>query len=65
MRHEVTNLMEATGALLKFIDENSVYDEMANDGDGYLDTWMSSSLSELIAYTQEKLDELKEVANDT
>ncbi len=65
MRHEVTNLMEATGALLKFIDENSVYDEMANDGDGYLDTWMSSSLSKLIAYTQEKLDELKEVANDT
>ncbi|KKL56278.1 hypothetical protein LCGC14_2247030 [marine sediment metagenome] len=56
----VTNLMEATDALLKFIEENDIQDEMADDGDGYTDTWRSGEFSELIEHAQARLNELKE-----
>ncbi len=57
----INNLVEAVELLLKFIEDNSVQDEMADDGDGYTDTWRSSEFNNLLANTQEKLDEAKEV----
>lgn len=65
MKQAVTNLIKATEDLLEFIDDNSVHDEMANDGDGYINTWKSGEFHSVINSTQEKLDELKEVQNDT
>ena len=53
------NLTGAVSKLLKFIEENDVEDEMADDDDGRVDTWRSSEFNDLINYTQEKLDEAK------
>ena len=55
----INNLVEAVELLLKFIEDNSVQDEMANDGDGYIDTYRSHEFNKLIANTQEKLDKAK------
>lgn len=56
----VNNLIEAVGALLKFIDDTDVYDRIADDGGGHTDTWVSGEFRGVIDYTTEKLNELKD-----
>jgi hypothetical protein len=56
----VNNLIEAVGALLKFIDDTDVYDRVADDDGEYMDTWVSAEFRGVIDYTTEKLNELKD-----
>ncbi len=56
----VINLIEATDALLRFIENNDVEDEMAYDGDGHIDTWTSGEFEELLSNAKEKLKEINE-----
>ncbi|KKM91911.1 hypothetical protein LCGC14_1223820 [marine sediment metagenome] len=55
------DFIEAVELLLKFIEENDIQDEMADDGDGHIDTWRSPQFDQLLTHTQEKLGEVRGV----
>lgn len=52
-------LKSAAKALLKFLDENDVFDEGANDGEGVIDTWRSDQFEQLIESLRSALQETK------
>ena len=46
--------------LLRFIDEQNIEDEGADDGDGHYDTWRSTEFEHLIVTAKASLQILKE-----
>jgi len=52
---ELPTLEEAAKALLKYIEENEVWDECCDDGDGHIDQWRSPEFGGLINGLKEAL----------
>jgi hypothetical protein len=48
MREKVARLMEATLALVSYLEENQVYDKLADCGCGYLDSYRTDRFEALI-----------------
>ena len=48
MREKVARLMAATMALVSYIEENQVYDKLADCGCGYLDSYRTEGFEALI-----------------
>ena len=51
------SLEEAAKALVKYIRENNVTDDYADDGGGYVDTWVSGEFGILIEAVEKELQE--------
>lgn len=47
MEKKIKDLIDAAKALLKYEYYNEIYDDFDNYGDGDVDAWMSSELSDL------------------
>ena len=58
-----SGLMEVVDDLLKFIEDNDIYDEVVDDGDGFVDTWKSGEFTNLLDNTLKEINKLKEVAS--
>jgi hypothetical protein len=48
MREKVARLLEATMALVSYLEENQVYDKLADCGCGYLDSYRTEGFEALI-----------------
>lgn len=48
MREKVVKLREATMALVSYLEENQVYDKLADCGCGYLDSYRTQGFEALI-----------------
>lgn len=51
------SLTEAAEKLLKFIDENNVFDSSCDDGDGYTEEWTSKEFNARIEDVEKALKE--------
>lgn len=52
---ELSQVREAARALLQHIEDECVYDEVADDGDGHVDTWCSSEFEALLNKLKEAI----------
>jgi len=50
-------LAKAAKELLKFIDENNVFDSSCDDGDGYTEEWKSKEFNARIEDVEKALEE--------
>lgn len=60
MSEKVVNLMAATRALVTYIEENHVFDKMADAGCGGIDSYRSERFDELICGARDALAELEQ-----
>ena len=60
MREKVARLVEATMALVSYIEENQVYDKLADCGCGYLDSYRTDGFEALINAARAAAAELGE-----
>jgi hypothetical protein len=59
MKEPATKLLKATQALLSYIDENHVYDKMADAGCGLYDTYRSDPFDEAINSARAAIKEME------
>ena len=59
-KQEIQEVVSAVKALIKYKDNTNIYDEEADDGDGRIDLWMSSELSNLFDKLEDALEKLDE-----
>lgn len=59
MKGPATKLLKATQALLSYIDENHVYDKMADAGCGLYDTYRSDPFDEAINSARAAIKEME------
>lgn len=60
MREKIDELLEATVALVTYIEENQVLDKLANCGCGYLDSYRTDKFQELIINAKAAANKLRE-----
>ena len=56
---KTSTLKEAATSLLTYIEENDVYDESCDDGDGHIDQWCSPKFGALTNELKEALEQEK------
>jgi hypothetical protein len=61
MKEQARLLLEATQALLAYIDDNHVYDKMADAGCGLYDTYRSDPFDEAINNARAAVKEMEKV----
>ena len=61
MKEQVRMLLKATQALLAYIDDNHVYDKMADAGCGLYDTYRSDPFDEAINNARDAVKEMEKV----
>jgi hypothetical protein len=61
MKEQARLLLEATQALLVYIDDNHVYDKMADAGCGLYDTYRSDPFDEAINNARAAVKEMEKV----
>jgi hypothetical protein len=59
MKEQTTMLLRATQALVSYIDENHVYDKMADAGCGLYDTYRSDPFDEAINNARAAVKEME------
>jgi hypothetical protein len=60
MRQKIAELLEATLALVNYIEENQVFDKLADCGCGGLDSYRSDKFVELINSAKKAANELND-----
>jgi len=60
MREKIAELLEATVALVNYIEKNQVFDKLADCGCGYLDSYRSDKFVELINSAKKVANELND-----
>lgn len=61
MKEQAQKLLRATQALLAYIDDNHVYDKMADAGCGLYDTYRSDPFDEAINNARLAVEEMQKV----
>ncbi len=61
MKEQSMMLLRATQGLLSYIDENHVYDKMADAGCGLYDTYRSDPFDEAINNARDAVKEMEKV----
>jgi len=64
LKEQVQNLLTATKGLLAYIDDNHVYDKMADAGCGLYDTYRSDPFDEAIQQARAAVQEIEKVLTD-
>ncbi len=65
MREKIVEVLEATVALVTYIEENQVFDKMADCGCGYLDSYRSDKFDELIINAKKAANRLNDELQKT
>jgi hypothetical protein len=64
LQEQARKLLTATQALLAYIDDNQVYDKMADAGCGLYDTYRSDSFNEAISQARAAVEEMEKVLTE-
>ncbi len=64
MKDQARMLLKATQALLSYIDENHVYDKMADAGCGLYDTYRSDPFDEAINNARAAVKEMEKTLTE-
>ncbi|MFW6112837.1 MAG: hypothetical protein ACOC8G_00815 [Thermodesulfobacteriota bacterium] len=64
MKEQAHRLLKATQGLLAYIDDNNVYDKMADAGCGLYDTYRSDPFDEAIHQARAAVQEMQKVLTD-
>ena len=64
MQEQAQRLLKATQALVAYIDDNHVYDKMADAGCGLYDTYRSDPFDEAINNARAAIKEMEKVLTD-
>jgi hypothetical protein len=60
MREKILGLVEATRALVTYIEETQVFDKLADCGCGYLDSYRSDKFQDLIMKARQAVQDLND-----
>ena len=64
MKEQAKMLLRATQALVSYIDENHVYDKMADAGCGLYDTYRSDPFDEAINNARDAVKEMEKTLTE-